>query len=38
MGSLKKTLSDESTNQGLVCAHMRSITRAEDPDIHVLDG
>ena len=31
-----KTLSDESINQGLVCALMHFI--AADPDVHVLDG
>ena len=34
-----KTLSDESINLGLVCAHMHFIPRAQkDPDVHVLDG
>ena len=34
-----RTLSDESINRGLVCAHMHSITRdSKDPNIHVLDG
>ena len=34
-----KTLSDESINQGLVCAHMHFIaTDSKDPDVHVLDG
>ena len=34
----QKTLSDESINPGLVCAHVHSIVDSEDPDIHVLDG
>ena len=34
-----KTLSDESINRGLVCAHMHVIARTQkDPDVHVLDG
>ena len=33
-----KTLSDESINQGLVCAHMHFIAESKDPDVHVLDG
>ena len=34
-----KTPSDESINQGLVCAHMHFITRTQkDPDICILDG
>ena len=34
-----KTLSDESINGGLVCAHMRfHRTDSKDPDVHVLDG
>ena len=32
----KPTLSDESINRGLVCAHMD--TDSKDPDVHVLDG
>ena len=33
-----KTLSDESTNRALVCAHMHSIARTQkDLNIHVLD-
>ena len=31
-----KTLSDESIDRGLVCAHMHSMD-SKDPDIHVLD-
>ena len=33
----QKPLSDESINQGLVCAHMHSIVQT-NPDIHVLAG
>ena len=35
-----RTLSDESINRGLVCAHMHSIARTDskDREIHVLDG
>ena len=32
-----KTLSDESINRGLVCAHMHFIARTH-PDVHILDG
>ena len=33
----QKTLSGESINRGLVCAHMH-FTHSKDPDVHVLDG
>ena len=34
-----KTLSDESVNRGLVCAHMHfHRTDSRDPDVHVLYG
>ena len=34
-----KSLSDESINPGLVCAHMHSIAPTQkDLDVHVLDG
>ena len=34
-----KTLSDESINRALVCAHMHfHRTDSKDPDVHVLDG
>ena len=38
MSSDSIPLSDESTNRGLVCAHLFHGMDAKDPDIHVLGG